>query len=88
MDLALVLAKRQLSMSWKNSRGPGVARWEADVKAWAQAEEQALRREEARGLRRTPIAPQCAEVVEAFMHLEQESDRSTDVSVSPGRGST
>ena len=31
IDRAMSLAKRPLSMTWKNTKGTGVAKWEADL---------------------------------------------------------
>ena len=74
LDLAMALAKRQISMNWKNPRVPGMTKWEADVKVWARAEEQALRREEAKGLRRKPIALQRTTVFNAFTRTNEDTD--------------
>ena len=72
MDLALALAKRCIAMSWKSPLGPNVDRWRLDVQLWAEAEEQALRKEEIRGLRKDNISTDWAVVLHAFSQGEEE----------------
>ena len=85
VDLALALAKRRLSIAWKSPTGPEIAKWETDVKCWAGAEEQALRREEARGLRRKPIATDWAAVFSEFSQMVEDSDMDMETGDSPMR---
>ena len=51
-DLALVLARRQITMSWKAPVGPSITRWKAELDKWTKCEGVALGREESRGLSR------------------------------------
>ena len=67
-------------MNWKAPGGPQSIRWESDLLKWGKSEEQALRREEARGLRRKPIASMWAEVLHSFEYLKSERTDYSDVS--------
>ena len=71
VDLALVLARRGLSIAWKSPEGPDKVRWEKEVQKWAEAEQQALRKEEAKGLRRRPMASDWATIISNFVEDEE-----------------
>ena len=79
MDLALVLARRGLSIAWKSPDGPDIVRWEKEVQKWAGAEEQALRREEAKGLRRRPIATDWSAVLGDFVGTGEEHEALVEI---------
>lgn len=66
VDLALVLARRQIARSWKTTTGPSVIVWEKTVDDWARVEERAIQREEARGIRKHPIAELRTEILRAW----------------------
>ncbi|KAJ1145213.1 hypothetical protein NDU88_011504 [Pleurodeles waltl] len=56
MDLALLLAKRQLTRRWKSPHAHSLLLEKQKVLCWSQAESAAIRREEYRGLRRKLIS--------------------------------
>ncbi|KAJ1183875.1 hypothetical protein NDU88_000685 [Pleurodeles waltl] len=56
IDLALILGRRAIATSWKSPTLPTLPHWGAASLKWGRAEAAALQREEARGLRRVPIA--------------------------------
>ena len=78
IDLALALAKRQISLNWKAAHGPQISKWELDLMRWGKAEEQALRREETRGIRKNPVASLWAEVMHSVEFPDSEDSDDTD----------
>ncbi|KAJ1116895.1 hypothetical protein NDU88_005100 [Pleurodeles waltl] len=56
LDLTLLMVRTSIVMHWKASTLPGVQYWCAATLKWGTAEPVDLRREEARGLSRVPIA--------------------------------
>ena len=51
-----------------SARGPLMTKWEVDVLTWARAEEQALGREEIRGIRKKSIPSLSSKVLFSFEH--------------------
>ena len=74
VDLGLALARRRITLKWKDRIGPTIEGWLRDVELWAQAEERAIRKEEARGIRQTPIAEDWAEMVAEFCKDKDEAE--------------
>ncbi|KAJ1210013.1 hypothetical protein NDU88_005381 [Pleurodeles waltl] len=54
--------------------GPQLSEWRRDVSVWAQAELQALRREEDWGIRMRPLAPLWNEILEDWEALRREAE--------------
>ncbi|KAJ1090471.1 hypothetical protein NDU88_003603 [Pleurodeles waltl] len=85
IDLALTLAKRRISMSWKSAEGPCIQDWTQDVTRWGRAEVTVLKREESRGIRHKPLASLWAEVMDAWedgaMGTVSDTESITDDSV-------
>ncbi|KAJ1149369.1 hypothetical protein NDU88_002179 [Pleurodeles waltl] len=50
IDLALILAKREITMRWKDPRGPRVLKWKDTLIKWTEGEGEALRQELAKGM--------------------------------------
>lgn len=65
-DLALLLAKRRIALSWKSSQAPLVPKWEDDVSCWARAEEWVLIKEDKVTKRRKPLAEPWADIVKVW----------------------
>ncbi|KAJ1207201.1 hypothetical protein NDU88_002593 [Pleurodeles waltl] len=84
LDLALALASRHFTMAWKVPGGPRLETWVRDVTLWARGEERALRREEARGIRRRPIAPLWSELVDNLESPETQDELLEDEDGEPG----
>ncbi|KAJ1112754.1 hypothetical protein NDU88_001015 [Pleurodeles waltl] len=81
IDLALTLAKRRISMSWKSAEGPCIQDWTQDVTRCYEMG----KREESRGMQRKPLAPLWAEVMDAWedgaMGTVSDTESGTDDSV-------
>lgn len=55
-NLALLLAKRNITSHWKSTRAPSLQDWHTETIRWGKAEGAELVRDEYRGLRKTPIS--------------------------------
>ena len=51
IDLALIVATRQITHQWKSKNGPRCEPWKAELKKWVGAESTALHREAVKGIR-------------------------------------
>lgn len=65
-SLVLLLAKRCITMHWRSPEGPPLAAWVGAVKKWGKAEEEILRTEEARGIRKNPISMPWAMLLHSY----------------------
>lgn len=72
LDLALIVAKRSITMRWKSARAPTTSMWHNKFLRWAGAESAALRREEARGLRKNPISLEWDTMVEDYKNTNPD----------------
>lgn len=52
LNLALILAKRNITMKWKASTAPSLMSWYNEMVRWGRAEGTALKKEETKGLRK------------------------------------
>lgn len=56
IDLGLIVAKRLITKRWKAPDPPPARAWYHSMICWAQAESVALQRQDAIGIRKTPLA--------------------------------
>lgn len=66
LNLALLLAKRNITMRWKSKSAPSLLNWQTETLKWGKAEGLELKREECRGIRKTPISLDWNTIIIAF----------------------
>lgn len=57
-------------MHWKSKKPPTTRSWHSELVRWGSAESAAIRREEARGIRKLPIAMEWDIMLEAIKNLD------------------
>ncbi|KAJ1188009.1 hypothetical protein NDU88_004774 [Pleurodeles waltl] len=72
-DLALVLAKREIAMTWKAAAGPRLHTWKREVLKWAKAEETIRHREARRGQGPRERARACSTLINDWEQGEEET---------------
>lgn len=77
LDLALILAIRNITMRWKSPRSPTVLSWQHEVTQWGKAESIPLKREEDRGLRKQPISMEWNIMLLEFENVDTTPSQST-----------
>lgn len=72
IDLGLITAKRLITKRWKSTDPPPAQAWYQSMSCWAHAEGVSLRREDALGWRRFPVAAAWDAILVDFRHKWQD----------------
>ena len=78
LDLGLAVAKKEIARNWKSVHAPKLETWKLEVERWARAEEEALTREEASGMRRQRLSDSWRTVLGAFIDPESGATTTSD----------
>lgn len=70
INLALLIAKRNITMRWKSKTSPSLLDWHTETLKWGKAEGSELKREEYRGLRKIPISLEWNTIMTAFGNVD------------------
>ncbi|KAJ1164868.1 hypothetical protein NDU88_005301 [Pleurodeles waltl] len=91
IDLALILARREITMHWKDPRGPRALTWKDTLTKWAEAEGEALRLEPTKGAGSAEGVPQWDSILDRLKNLttdSQEQDTTSEKSDSAENNNT
>ena len=67
IDIAMAVARKEIACHWKSFEGPAISSWQKEVEQWVRAEDEALMRVEASGMRRRPLSESWREVLQAYI---------------------